>query len=139
MAINYIEKGPGLRQVVLAQGHQLYQLDGIWKSSDDVAVQAIIDSYDELAARKIEKADEIKAEGLKHINAVFPALDSLDEIQLVAEFWLSIAPAARQPTADFQSAIDIYSAAKAGIIAVNALDLASVQAFDPIVDVGWPA
>lgn len=43
--IQYIEKGAGMHQAIIAAGHQLYQLDGQWVSSDDTAVQAIIDAY----------------------------------------------------------------------------------------------
>lgn len=136
---NYQEKGFGLHGAIEDSGHYIQRISSVWHCDDALAVQEIIDNYDELAARKAQKADEIKAEGLKRINAVFPALDSLDDIQLVAEQWLSIAPAARQPTVDFQTGIDIYSAAKAAIIAMSGMDLAGIQAFDPVSDVGWPA
>lgn len=43
--INYIEKGFGLHMAINAAGHTLYLRDGVWVSSDDVAVQAIIDGY----------------------------------------------------------------------------------------------
>lgn len=43
--INYIEKGFGLHEAVAATGHQLVQVDGIWSSDDDAAVQAVIDGY----------------------------------------------------------------------------------------------
>ena len=62
-----------------------------------------------------QRKDEIKAAGLVLINVVFPALKDLDEIKFQAEFWKSIAPAARQATVDFQSAIDIYTIAKTAI------------------------
>jgi len=45
MTINYIEKGIGLHDAISAAGHSLRQLDGVWVSDNDVAVQAIIDSY----------------------------------------------------------------------------------------------
>lgn len=43
--IEYTEKGAGLHAAIAAAGHWLAQVDGIWKSSDDAAVQAIIDGY----------------------------------------------------------------------------------------------
>lgn len=43
--ITYIEKGYGLHETISAAGHWLAQSGGEWRSSDDVAVQAIIDSY----------------------------------------------------------------------------------------------
>jgi hypothetical protein len=46
--INYVEKGEGLHNAIKSAGHSLRQEfpSGEWVSSDDVAVQAIIDSYD---------------------------------------------------------------------------------------------
>ena len=52
--INYIEKGQGLHSAITEAGHWLMQVDGQWESSDDVAVQAIIDSYDPLP--KVQQA-----------------------------------------------------------------------------------
>jgi hypothetical protein len=43
--IIYTEKGPGLHDAVHASGHLLVHRDGVWISSDDAAVQAIIDGY----------------------------------------------------------------------------------------------
>ena len=46
MAINYVEKGQGLHDAIATAGHWLkQQSNGIWVSSNDVAVQAIIDNY----------------------------------------------------------------------------------------------
>lgn len=45
--INYIEKGEGLHIAIAEAGYFLGQNDkGEWVSSDDTAVQAIIDSYE---------------------------------------------------------------------------------------------
>ena len=44
--INYTEKGIGLHKAIQEAGHSLSQVDGEWVSSDDDAVQAIIDSFD---------------------------------------------------------------------------------------------
>ena len=52
--INYIEKGQGLHTAITEAGHWLMQVDGQWASSDDVAVQSIIDSYDPLP--KVQQA-----------------------------------------------------------------------------------
>lgn len=43
--ITYTEKGPGLHNAIRAAGHWLEQRDGVWVSSDDAAVQIIIDGY----------------------------------------------------------------------------------------------
>lgn len=73
--------------------------------------QAELDAQAEVQRRK-----EIKDAGLALINVIFPALKDIDEIKFQAEFWLSIAPAARQATDDFQYAIDIYTIVKQSII-----------------------
>ena len=44
--INYTEKGTGLFEVIEAAGHYLWEVDGYWVSSDDEAVQSIIDNYE---------------------------------------------------------------------------------------------
>lgn len=43
--IRYTEKGYGLHLAIQAAGHWLMQIDGVWKSDDDEAVQTIIDNY----------------------------------------------------------------------------------------------
>lgn len=133
--INYTEKGIGLHRVVAAAGHALYQRDGIWLSSNDVAVQALIDAYDELPDIKEAKIGAIKAEALLRIAAMFPAITSVDEIQFYAEFWLSIKVTARAPTVAFQKVIDIYSAAKTAIASVNS---ATTKPGVEAVVVAWP-
>jgi hypothetical protein len=45
--INYIEKGYGLHEEIERQGYTLAQIDGVWVSSNDEAVQLIIDNYQE--------------------------------------------------------------------------------------------
>jgi hypothetical protein len=60
MAITYTEKGYGLHNAIRAAGHHLEQLDGIWTSSDDSAVQIIIDAYT-LDAAKAEVTKKVSA------------------------------------------------------------------------------
>ncbi|MBI3771458.1 MAG: hypothetical protein HY272_01945 [Gammaproteobacteria bacterium] len=43
--ITYAEKGSGLHRVIAASGHWLEQRNGEWISSNDAAVQTIIDGY----------------------------------------------------------------------------------------------
>jgi hypothetical protein len=45
MTIIYTEKGIGLHQAIEAAGYSLWQHDGVWMSTNDTAVQAIIDGY----------------------------------------------------------------------------------------------
>ncbi len=62
--ITYIEKGIGLHEKIAALGHQLAEVDGVWTSSDDAAVQAIIDGYtlDECKERIVQDIDAHAAE-----------------------------------------------------------------------------
>jgi len=43
--INYTEKGFGLHAAIETAGHVLREENGVWISSNDAAVQAIIDAY----------------------------------------------------------------------------------------------
>jgi hypothetical protein len=65
MTINYIEKGIGLHQAIAAAGHAFAQIDGVWTSSDDAAVQAIIDAY---------TLEQAKSEKCAHVSAHAKAL-----------------------------------------------------------------
>jgi nitrogen regulatory protein PII len=47
VSITYTEKGAGLHDRIQQLGHWLAQRNGVWVSSDDEAVQAIIDDYTE--------------------------------------------------------------------------------------------
>lgn len=136
MAINYTEKGAGLFRAISQAGHWLVERNRVWISSDDVAVQAIIDSFDFLPDYKDEKAEAIKAEALIRINALFPAITSVDQVALFAELWSSLRATAKQTTANLQRVIDIYTVARAGVIAVRAA--ANKAAVDAVV-VTWPA
>lgn len=134
--INYVEKGYGLHDAIKKAGHKLEQQDGVWVSDDDTAVQAIVDSYDDLPDAKTAKIDAIKAEGLVRINSLFPAITNVAEIQFYAEFWLSIKATSRAATVSFQKVLDIYSAAETAIASVqSATNKAGVAA----VVVAWPA
>lgn len=62
--ITYIEKGPGLHRAIEDAGHMLRQHDGVWISSNDAAVQAIIDGYslsDAKAAKSLAVSLHAKA------------------------------------------------------------------------------
>jgi hypothetical protein len=88
-----------------------------------------------LAEYKASKVLLIKTEGLTRITQIFPAMSSIDEIKLLREFYLSIAPSARQPTANFQKIIDISQAVQTALTSVN--NAASKAAVDA-VSVAWP-
>ena len=133
--INYTEKGIRLHEAILAAGYRLWQENGIWKSTNDVAVQAIIDAYDPLPDIKADAIAAIKADGLARINAIYPAIDSFDWISFFADFWQSIASAAHAPVANLTTVINIYTAGKTAVGQVNAAtDAAGVAAVIP----QWP-
>lgn len=133
--INYIEKGRYLHDAIRKAGHWLREENGVWKSSNDAAVQAIIDAFDPLPDYKAERIAAIKADGLARIQAVFPAINSFDELALIRELFLSILPAARAPTANWQRMIDIYTAGRNAVIAVNS---ATTKALVDAVTPAWP-
>lgn len=58
--IEYTEKGYGLHQKIASAGYALRQENGAWVSSDDAAVQAIIDGYT-LDDAKAYRAEEVSA------------------------------------------------------------------------------
>jgi hypothetical protein len=60
--INYVEKGTELHQAIRQVGYWLKEENGIWISSDDVAVQQIIDSFNPIPSRQDAKWEEIKTE-----------------------------------------------------------------------------
>ena len=161
--IAYTEKGPGLHSAIAAAGHWLAEQDGVWVSSDDVAVQAIIDSFDPLPEAKAAKWEAIKAErdrrkhagfavganrfhsdpdsriqqlGLVIMGAGIPA--NLQWKTLGGSF-VTMTPALAlsifQTTAQADAAL--FAAAEAKRAAVNALtSLQGIEAHDPQTD--WP-
>jgi hypothetical protein len=89
-----------------------------------------------LADAKARRVTAIKAEALTRITAVLPTIADFNTLDLVKEIILSIAPAARQLTADLQSVVNIYTAAKTAIGSV--LAAGTVAAVDA-VEVSWPS
>lgn len=63
-----------------------------------------------LAELKRQRAHAITADALARIQSVLPEVSNMATAQLVRELWLSIAPAARQPTAKMGKIIAIYQA-----------------------------
>lgn len=45
MTVNYIEKGYGMHLYIAAHGYEMWNMNGLYYSNDDVAVQALIDAY----------------------------------------------------------------------------------------------
>jgi hypothetical protein len=137
MSVTYIEKGIGLWKAIRAAGHDLFSKDGVYTSTNDAAVQAIINSYDALPDQKAVAIVGVKATALAKMQTIFPALADIDTVNLVAELWLSVAPAARSPTANMTKVINVYTAAKNGIANVNAAtDKPGVDA--AVAAIAWP-
>lgn len=68
--IVYIEKGAGLHKAIEAAGHTMVQCDRVWVSSDDVAVQAIIDGYTIAQAQTAKCAEVIALATSKFDKAI---------------------------------------------------------------------
>ena len=75
--ITYIEKGMGLHAAIRAAGHWLVERDGVWISSDDTAVQAIIDGYT-LAQAKAEKKREVSSMARTKYDAVTAGISAAE-------------------------------------------------------------
>ena len=126
-------------KAIEAAGHSVWTHDLVQSSTDDVAVQAIVDAYNVLPELKLDKIKDLKAEGLTRIQLTFPAVSDFDELDLIREQYLSVAPAARQATTDFQRMIDIVQAGKSARTEINALTLeAEAIAYDVVNTPNWP-
>lgn len=162
MSINYIEKGSGLHAEISAAGHRIVQADGNWISSDDAAVQAIIDAYDPLPEARARKWVQVQAERDRRKNAGFVVAgnrfhsDPDSRIQQLGLFimganlpaiqwkalgggFVTMTPALAagifQKTA--QADTLIFAAAEAHRAAINALtDFREIDAYD--FSSGWP-
>lgn len=79
MTISYVEKGDGLHPAIRAAGHWLREENGVWVSSDDAAVQVIIDNYvapDPLDAAKMAKSTEVSAHAKRLRDRVVAAISA---------------------------------------------------------------
>lgn len=75
--IDYIEKGAGLHRAVTDAGHWLEQRDGVWISSDDDAVQRIIDGYT-LERAKAEQQRRVAAKARELYDAVTAGISAAE-------------------------------------------------------------
>jgi len=58
--IDYIEKGIWLHDAIHAAGLELYRKDNVWIASDEVVVQAIINSFNPLPCAQEEAKTSVK-------------------------------------------------------------------------------
>lgn len=89
-----------------------------------------------LAELKRQRAHAITTDAIARIQAVLPEVSNMATAQLVRELWLSIAPAARQPTAKMGHVIAVYQAWGDALQAVKACGTAGCVAD---VTPAWPA
>lgn len=141
--ITYIEKGKGLHKAIKDAGHTVEQIirsngSSEWISSDDIAVQAIIDSYDELADAKKEKREELAAEWLLRIRTRYPQIDSRKEIKMFMDLWDSSRPAATiNPR--WQFAVNLETAFDNARATINGYTtLTQVRAYNVVTMPTWP-
>lgn len=135
--INYTEKGIGLHDAVAAAGHWLAQVDGVWVSSDDVAVQAIIDAFDAKGWALPVVQARIKEEARQRIVAVMPEWKQANATARAVEL-ISLGQASGAEW-------DALQAAWAWVKAVrdhsNSLEAQAAAMDDPLaldITVGWP-
>ena len=134
--INYIEKSPRMHDAIVAAGYWLRQYDRVWVSSDDTAVQAIIDNYDPLPDAKKDAKQRIKKEASNRTAEIYPNSDP----KLAVDLYLSIKPEARKPlSGDLLLFKEIYEVVKAAIITINTMtDWKLVDAYDAANILPWP-
>ena len=92
----------------------------------------------EFGLLKDDKLIELKAEAVARMRDQV-LVENFDEVQLTREFWLSIAPAARNPTSAFQWVIDVYAAGVDAAVIVRAFTTeAEINNYDVTTDPSWP-
>jgi hypothetical protein len=108
---------------------------GLWYAKNAAAAQTFIDAYDPVPYAKNAKKVAIKADGLVHVQIIYPAINNMDVLDLEFSRWSSFTNAAKNPTADYQKMLDTRTAWKAAIAQVNAATtVAQVNAVTPV----WP-
>lgn len=142
--INYIEKGEGLHKAIAEAGEQLRDVGGVWLSSDDVAVQSIIDNYDATPYERTQTKSRIIKEASKRAAEIYPFIDPESEqaiglYEFATDIYMSIAPAARDTlAARLLQFKDIHDKAQTAIAVINASnDWEFILAYDAVNTPGW--
>ena len=76
--ITYNSKRTHIMNEITRQGHSLMSINGGWVSSNDVAVQAIIDSFDELVPTRAEAKARIveqSQEYMQQVESEYPSFE----------------------------------------------------------------
>ena len=140
MAINYIEKGHRLHLAIGEAGHSLSQIDGVWISSDDVAVQAIIDAFDALPEAQADARERVKIEATKRTAELYPFInpekdEALGLYQFTADL-LTHLNATSGLTGNLLAFQTIRNTAQTKIAEINALtDWQQADSYDATI--GW--
>jgi len=150
MTITYQEKGPWMHDEIARQGHWIRQRGSVFESNDDIAVQAIIDSFDPLPYAKVDKIAELKREAANRANSIYGFLSGEDEetepsdvgafMNFAIDNYNNIKSNARNPLSgrllEFKNLRDAMAAA---ISEINALTtLAEIEAYDVVTGPAWP-
>lgn len=139
MAIIYTEKGKGLHIKINEAGYSFLQIDGIWQSSNDIAVQSIIDNYDPVPFEKEQKKAELELEFLKRIQVIFSSITSIGHFNLALNIILSIDVGSRTLTPDISSANNIYQAVlDANAVIDSFITFDEIKIYNTQSDPLWP-
>ena len=108
-----------------------------WLAQGNTALPMIVTPPPEtsLAEVKLRRIRAVSEEALIHIQTVMPEVSDMATAMLVRELWLSIAPAARQPTPDMSATLAIFVAWRVAVVQVK--QCATVACVDAIV-AAWP-
>jgi len=143
--INYNDTNGGLLQAIIDAGHNIREIDGVMTSTNDVAVQAIIDSYDALPYAKKLKRQELRTEYRNRLILIYPDAEDMTEshfdvvIDIAFDVHRSVIAGSRSPNADWQNVLDTRIARRNARQAINALTtVAAVEAYDVINTPAWP-
>ena len=148
MTINYVEKGHWLPDEIGRQGYHLTQRDGTHVSTDDVAVQAIIDSFDPLPNAKADKIAELNLEAGKRVDDIYGFLPGDREntnpkdVQGFYDFVIDIVGMIPSPNpitgrlAELKAVRDVMQATKGQINAQT--DWQAIMAYDVVNTPSWP-
>ena len=137
--IAYTEKGYYLHDEINKQGHQLAKKNGQWVSSDDAAVQLIIDSYDPLPDAKKDAISRVKKEGSRLVAEIYPFIDPESEDAVGLYMFAQDLWQGGQLPARLKAFKGIFDAASMAIADINLLtDWRAVDAYDAVNTPRWP-
>ena len=125
-------------QVVVPQSGDLWHAYREWCQAGNTP-----DPYEEpappaetLPQAKARRLGEVLAEGMALIKGRIEGIHTFGDLQLLRQIFLSIAPAARQPTTDMQWLIDMWQEGETVKAAIqSATTVAEVDAVTP----SWPS